>query len=320
MFPATQSDGTIGLSVLGLAVALLGLAWLLAGSWLSARGRWWLLLALASLSGLGAGVAYAGEQPSWLWLPLLVLTGLELLALGCLLIPPSVGRYLVHLAGKVPVQSLVLVAGGLSLAGSQLWRLDEGLEREMSLAEAELSLLGEPTHLDTTPARLARTDAGQAIPLLASRAGADGTVDAGSEHDYLHGSKFDFHLIRTAPADGNYNCHGWVFTAGRYWVRGIFVERILKDNGYRVAPRVRPGDLAVFRNASGEVTHTALVHSVGSNGQVLVESKWGRLGRYLHTPDQHAYRGQAVSYLRTARGGHLLQGLGESLSSPTNAE
>src|SRR5262249_3395836 len=145
-------------------------------------------------------------------------------------------------------------------------------------------------------------------------------VDAGCEHRFLHGGNLDFNVIRTAPADGNYNCHGWVFTAGRYWVRGVFVERILKDNGYTVAPRVRSGDLAVCRNDSGEVTHTALVHSVGNNGQVLVESKWGRLGRYIHTPDQHAYRGQTVTYLRTSRGSHLLQGLGESPSTPTNAE
>ena len=40
-------------------------------------------------------------------------------------------------------------------------------------------------------------------------------------------------VTRVAPVDPACNCHGWVFTGGRFWVSGEDVPRILEDNGYR---------------------------------------------------------------------------------------
>src|SRR5205807_1160464 len=82
-----------------------------------------------------------------------------------------------------------------------------------------------------------------------------------------------------APPDATSNCHGWVFTGGRYWVKGGAVEDILRDNGYRTVEDPRPGDLVVYRDDQGAVSHTGVVSSVGADGLVLVESKWSWLGR-----------------------------------------
>ena len=59
-------------------------------------------------------------------------------------------------------------------------------------------------------------------------------LDAGhaGEMGYLTRRRLETALIRTDEADVRYNCHGFVFTGGRYWIRGGYVEHILKDNGY----------------------------------------------------------------------------------------
>jgi hypothetical protein len=119
----------------------------------------------------------------------------------------------------------------------------------------------------------------------------------------------EWKVIRTAGPDPRCNCHGWVFAGGRYWLHGAFVESILHDNGYEPAGHTRPGDVAIFRNSAGEMMHSGLVRSVGDDGLVLVESKWGQLGRYIHIADEHMYRGLHATYYHTARGGHQLQGV-----------
>src|SRR5262249_26831322 len=117
--------------------------------------------------------------------------------------------------------------------------------------------------------------------------------------------------IQTAPADPAYNCHGWVFTGGRCWVRGGAVESILADNAYQVTTQPKEGDLAVFRSSAGEVTHTGLVRG-NAAGSVLIESKWGQMGRYVHTARDHPYRTDGLTYYHTPRGTHLLLGSQEA--------
>jgi hypothetical protein len=99
-------------------------------------------------------------------------------------------------------------------------------------------------------------------------------------------------------------------------VRSSAVERILADNGYKSTSEPQPGDVAVFRNPSGEVTHTGVVRAAGEGSPVLVESKWGRGGRFIHGSEEHAYRGQQVTYYLSRRGDHLLQGLSDESPSP----
>jgi hypothetical protein len=116
-----------------------------------------------------------------------------------------------------------------------------------------------------------------------------------------------YNVIRTACADPNCNCHGWVFAAGKGWLTCERVEQILQDNGYAPVAVPRTGDLVVYRSAAGETLHTGLVRLASADGLVLIESKWGHWGRYLHRPQDQPY-GSTYAYYRTSRrGGHRLR-------------
>jgi len=110
-------------------------------------------------------------------------------------------------------------------------------------------------------------------------------------------------IVRTKP-DPSSNCHGWVFAEGRYWVNQI--EVILADNGYLPVSAPAIGDLAIYRGIRGDIVHSGLVRTTA--GGILVESKWGPMGRYLHGPDDQPFGGLCAFY-RSARRGHLLAGL-----------
>jgi hypothetical protein len=112
-------------------------------------------------------------------------------------------------------------------------------------------------------------------------------------------------IVRANP-DASYNCHGWLFTDGRYWVAGDQVDDILADNGYVQVSTPAPGDLAVYRDAGGDVVHTGVVRS--TEGCTLVESKWGPMGRFVHCPEDQPFGGACVFY-HSPRRGHLLDGL-----------
>jgi hypothetical protein len=309
MLPATANPDTVSLGVLGLGLAVLGFVWLLAGAFLPAKRRRTLLLVVASLGAVAAVAAHDRLSPGWVGRSLLVLVpvGLAaaLLASGLL---AWLGRGFVRLAGSALVQALVLLVGGVALTASQLYSFDQALAADMHLTDVSLDLAARAA-LESAPSRVARTDTGHPVPLhlTSGIASEENTLDA--EREQVRGFKLEMKLIQTGPADPTCNCHGWVFAAGRYWVRGAFVERILRDNGYKTIDQTRPGDVAIFRDATGQVTHSALVRSVSEDGLVLVESKWGRLGRFVHTADDHIYRGHTATYYRTARGGHQLEGV-----------
>ena len=95
------------------------------------------------------------------------------------------------------------------------------------------------------------------------------------------------------------NCHGWVFTRGRYIVNTRGVEMILADNGYEVVTSPRPGDVIVYRDAAGTIVHSGLVRAA-ERGQVWVESKWGVGQRYVHQPEDQSYS-TSFAYYRTTR-------------------
>jgi hypothetical protein len=118
------------------------------------------------------------------------------------------------------------------------------------------------------------------------------------------GSRTATHLPALADSSPA-NCHGWVFTAGKYYVECDDVERILEDNGYEFCHSPLPGDLIVYRNPSGAITHTGRVQAVYLGGMVVIDSKWGFGGRFIHGPEQQPY-GNVYSYYRSARQGHAL--------------
>ncbi len=293
----------IAVCLLALFGTLFGLMGLLSRGPFGGR-RLLLVLALA-LAGLGGTAALTG-QPDGLWLPPL------LLACACGLFlalrSPGVARacaVALAVAGRPRLQWAALLIAGPAL--SLLWaRRAEPDVSYWPAAEA-----GAPVHQlgEITPSHAhdARTDAGRLVALYRSALPEDDGKLRALEGAVLRLCSLTERVIRRAPPGEASNCHGWVFTGGRYWVRGPDVELILKDNGYTPVARPRPGDLIVYHDAT-RVIHTGLVRTADADGLILIESKWGKGGRFLHAPEDQPYAGE-MTYYRTNRPGHLLRGL-----------
>jgi hypothetical protein len=149
----------------------------------------------------------------------------------------------------------------------------------------------------------ARTDRGADLPLY-TFAPSQEVADIVRDKEEKISQTLALKLIRTAPPSFDTNCHGWVFCGGHYCVRDSEVDRILADNGYRMVSQPQPGDVVIYRGLAGEVVHTGLVR-LAQDDEVLVESKWGRLGRYLHAPGDQIY-GDRWTFYHTERPNHLL--------------
>jgi len=150
------------------------------------------------------------------------------------------------------------------------------------------------------------TDLGRAVALYTLSEDDSEEASPEEQEDRVLAVEFLKHqVIRLAGPDAQSNCHGWVFTGGRYGVANESVEMVLADNGYEKVERAREGDLVIYRNRDGDIEHTGLVRYVGVDGMVLAESKWGPLGVYLHAPESQPY-GTEYAYYRSAREGHQL--------------
>ena len=128
------------------------------------------------------------------------------------------------------------------------------------------------------------TDRGRLVPVY--RAKVDGDFLGLAEYSP---DAYKNQRIEQAPDDMQSNCHGWVFAGGRYLLTGDGVEMILADNSYRTVAAPQPGDVVIYRDRSDQIVHTGLVRLALDNGTVLVESKWGIGGRYLHKPEEQFY-------------------------------
>lgn len=111
-------------------------------------------------------------------------------------------------------------------------------------------------------------------------------------------------VLRAAP-DETANCHGWVFTAGQFLLKGSDVAQILQDHRYSVVTDPRSQDLVIYRDATGNILHTALVQAVLPDGTVIAESKWGTLQRFLYLPEDQPYS-TIFQFYRTERPDHLI--------------
>lgn len=168
-----------------------------------------------------------------------------------------------------------------------------------------LDLQEAPRELDLedVPIRLTQavTDAGQAVGLfhfkMHSSAAEIEQFIAGNEKDLTQ-------IIRLAEPNSASNCHGWVFTGGKYGVRDPEVARILKDNAYEEVATPRQGDLAVYISGD-KFMHSGIVRIADQHTPVLVESKWGPFGVYLHGVKQQPFPGEC-RFFRSSRSGHLL--------------
>jgi hypothetical protein len=126
------------------------------------------------------------------------------------------------------------------------------------------------------------------------------------EHSLLR-SLFPNGVIRTAPPDAGSVCHDWTFGGTRY-SDGTPVATLLAD--YRPVIQPRPADVIVYWGPSGEAVHSGVVRAVGHGEFVVIESKWGHLGRYLHLtgvshfPSRYTYHRRVTdAYLQAVSGG-----------------
>jgi hypothetical protein len=249
-----------------------------------------------------------------LWLPPLLLAVFG--AAGALSAWPATSRA-AALAARPGVQAAaLLVAGPLLLAGwvcsAEGWLASPG--------EAARPARYGPSPEGGRPEALALwTDQGGTVAVTRIPAAGRPVTEA-AEVQLMHSEGLELRLLRTGEPSWGSNCHGWVFTAGRYLLDGEAVDLILQDNGYQRVAAPRPGDLAVYRAGPGAaVAHTGVVR-VARTDLLLVESKWSELGVYLHRPqDYHPRLGLACEYYRSPRRGHLLRGLEDTGPAETAA-
>lgn len=162
-----------------------------------------------------------------------------------------------------------------------------------------------PGAVDVDGQAFGLTDKGEVVPLY--RLSASQKVF----DEYIQTSQDKFksfnHVgIHREDADQSSNCHGWVFTAGQFLLKGRDVDRILCDNNYFVVATPKIDDVVIYRDDVGQILHTALVQGVLRDGTVITESKWGVDERFLHRPADQPYS-QNYEYYRTNRPSHLIK-------------
>lgn len=222
----------------------------------------------------------------------------------------------VRLAGALSAAASVLrnpvvrwsLLGVLGLAGAIAFIVisDDEYFRDVDRQMAELEAASEAPPSEV-PAAHAVTDFGRDVAIREVVAPRDDAMLRSIEDAIFSRPDLRDQVIRSQSSSDRTNCHGWVFTGGRYWVTGGEVDRILNENGYQPVTDPRPGDLVVYRNGAN-VAHSALVRYVSPGLPVMVEGKWGCSGVYLHPVDKSIY-GTDHRYYRSSRSGHILVGL-----------
>jgi len=212
-------------------------------------------------------------------------------------------RFTVQLLRRGLVASMCLSFLGLGLFGWQVASLNHGLTREMEFPIATPTVPGSKG-IEPIPGWVLWTDRGRSVQMM--RAIDDPEAVALTDAAYVHSLGLDFKVIQTAPSDLSYNCHGWVFGDGKAWISGESVDSILEDNQYQSTTDPAVGDVVVFRDSSRKVSHTALIRAIMDDGTILVESKWGGMGRYRHTLDNNAYKSHEATFYTSSRAGHRL--------------
>jgi hypothetical protein len=290
--------------------SLLGLSALLRRTSGKNRSNWVGLLLVLLVAGFAAASAASGYPPA-LWQPPLALAGVSLLFAA--LRSPELAALASAILSRLRSTRL---QGGLLLAGSLAIALAMAYGSEPPIdPPPDQGMFCEFPSLQPVHPGEATTDRGRPLELFTARADSI-SVPIMLEHEQrrLRDRGIAERVIRMAPADLGYNCHGWVFTGGHYFLIPRDVELILQDNGYRPVATPQVNDLAIYRNEQREIKHTGVVRVADENGLVLIESKWGCLGRFLHPPDAQPCGGECMFY-RSRRAGHLLAAFAESTST-----
>jgi hypothetical protein len=267
----------------------------------------------AAASLLCLGIAGAGV---WCFTESNTDVGRTLLFLGCLVVlcavtgsdrlATGIAKFLGALRQPIARWGVVGMAG-VALAAGAVTYLDSRANAEFDRQAVELELLTAPTSVAPASGVFIFTDQGNPVSINEATVLPDEAKLSVIENAMLKNPALRNGVIRQYPATNRSNCHGWVFTGGRYWILGESIDRILIENMYAPITDPTPGDLIVYR-AGNSVAHTGLVRYVTKGHPVLVEGKWGCTGVYLHEADKSIY-GVDYSFYRSPRLGHLLAGV-----------
>ncbi len=254
-----------------------------------------IILSATSVAALIMGV------PAISALPGLLLAGAWLVTIQ------PVSEHLLAALGNRRVQAASFLLAGplLACAWAVFWDAPDADPLPTPQPVANRQPEAPPEPLPTS--QIARTDLGRPVPLF-TRPATDVSNQADFDEQHLASTR-PLTMIRTAASDSASNCHGWVFAGGHFWIRNEAVEGILHDNAYESAAQPRSGDIVVYRDDEGKVVHSGIVR-IAVDGLIMVESKWGMLGRYLHAPTAQPY-GRHATFYHSVRRGHLLH-IGDS--------
>jgi hypothetical protein len=297
----------------GAGLMLIGFIQVIGSRWCT-LARWGAIAAIAlgtSLAPLALGDFVLSAAAAGL----VVIVGAILALVSSRRAAAAVRSVLVIMSRPTTRAALLVIAGAVLVAGA-VARFDRDDEAASERDSAFLDgLISQPvTRAADVPAT---TDRGHRVSVRELNEVRPLDVRTEAEHKGLTELGSYGRVIRLSPVDDSCNCHGWVFTAGRYWLSPDDVERILVDNEYVVVTDPRPGDLVIYRN-SQTITHTAVVRAVVDGMPPLVEGKWGWMGVYLHRVGECVY-GNDFSYYRSERNGHVIAGL-DAIPSKDGAE
>lgn len=112
--------------------------------------------------------------------------------------------------------------------------------------------------------------------------------------------------IQRGPPSLDANCHGWVFLDSQFMINGDAVQQILDDNAYELVEEPKPGDVIIYRDDNRRIVHSGLVRGILNDNTVIIESKWGTEGVFLHDPDGTPYTVD-YEYYRSPRTDHRVK-------------
>jgi hypothetical protein len=74
----------------------------------------------------------------------------------------------------------------------------------------------------------------------------------------------------------NTDCHGVTFADGEYWINDDQVDLILKGDNYHDVSKPQRGDIVIYRDADGNVVHSATVVNIKKEHSFLFGLiQWG---------------------------------------------
>jgi hypothetical protein len=296
------------------------------------------LLAPLGLSLLAAGLfQLLAARLAWIWRATLTggflafgfattatLLQSDDLMVGSALIFPVV-PLIVAAARLTPVRSLrpmpvaiTAAFAGLAIFTVAVVRYESGLAEKIENDSSDMELLGSVSEREIDSELIAVTDRGRTVELWRPKVPWSDAELNDRERRSLQLVNAKSDLPRVAPANESTNCHGWVFTGGRYVLGNLDIEKILTDNDYVAIEHPRPGDLAIYRN-NGGVSHTAVVREAEPGHPIIVESKWSWMSAFRHAVDESIY-GKDYQFFRTTRPDHLVKVVSRSTVILSGAE